>query len=155
MPRRVFSSDDTLAQAVSDMIVCMRTVVSRALAGHRQNAASTNTLTVASWPPQFKDLRRQLIVACIRHLAKEGQTILVFVDGVHALMELEEDILELAGAEEKLCVMKLHALVPKEEEEKVMDGVPGKCKVILSTVVGVSSITFPDSSVVIDTGEVK
>ncbi len=154
---RFFRQNQDLAEQLSDVIAEMRGMIETFRQGYEESGECEGTLSdrTISWSRDFRDNHKELIIACINCLAQPGITILVFVDGVHGIMELEEELSALPDAEANFCVMKLHSMVPKEEESETMKKIPDKCKVILSTVVGESSITFPDTSYVIDTGEVK
>jgi HrpA-like RNA helicase len=107
--------------------------------------------------PVFKEARKKLIIACICHLARPKHTVLVFLDGVNSIMELEYELSRISlDSGIILRVSKLHSMIPEEDADKVMDDVKvNECKIILSTAVAESSITFSKTYLVIDTGENK
>ena len=99
---------------------------------------------------------RKVICAVVRALAQPASCILVFLPGIGEIGEMQDD-LEMQDSKVPpgvpLEVLILHSLVPKEEQELVMNPAKkGHCKIILSTNIAESSITIPDVRVVLDSG---
>lgn len=101
-----------------------------------------------------------LVADCILSLADCQQCVLVFLPGTGEIRgletALEEQLHSLGGCSKlgaRLCVMALHSMVSREEQDAAFDEAPpDACKVILATNIAESSITLPDVHYVVDLG---
>jgi HrpA-like RNA helicase len=99
-----------------------------------------------------------LVVYLVRQIAKRGlgKCVLVFLSGIHRMWEVEQALRE-AWPPVGLNILKLHSLIPDEDQHKIEDfkADAERCTVILSTTVAESSLTIDALDYVIDTGMLK
>jgi HrpA-like RNA helicase len=88
----------------------------------------------------------------IREVVESGTGVLVFVSGIHDIVEISELFVD----QEKYVVVPIHSDIPFEEQEAAFQPVEAnKIKVVIATNAAESSITLPDVDVVICLGTHK
>lgn len=136
-------------------------------AGHFQSARTAAT----SGQEVFWDTSHEvttpvgLIAATIAHVASTSDTgtILVFLPGIGEINNVEETLksaaLPIFGVDfrlgRKFKLLKLHSNLPGSQQEVFQPVGDGVRKIILSSPVAETSVTIPDVTFVIDSGQVR
>jgi HrpA-like RNA helicase len=104
--------------------------------------------------PKCVKLQQEIAVMLLRHIARPGVTILIFVTGLDDIVTLAEKISDF-DAQEVYRVLPIHSEIPFDNQQAIFDEEPSKVTVVIATNAVESSITIPNLDHVICLGSSK